>query len=970
MSVEFRIVIFYNENSGYETFGLTLKESIFKYIESKSKYSNCITFKAYTSEDPEINEFLETEFKTKQMKQKDFRKTRGYGYMLWKPFIINKEMNEMEKERTKEKTKTKKFLIYLDADMQINNFELFEKFLEFIEEKNKSIFFRVGEYTINNYKDKNWSRKDLISYFEKNNETRYTGEMSQIMSGIQIYNLNNDDTSYTTIQNLIRKYLDLTILYGNETSETSGSGGSGGSGSNCNCNDYQHRHDQSVLSCIINSGIYYRIDKPNYEIYNAPTQFGIEDNKKNTKFSIFKNNLNVFVNRGVSGNGIQKIPKVSIIVPTTGKNLGQLKRCLLSIQNQTYVNTECILVLDGISSSKKENIKQLLSSFQQKRVIRTFDLPMNVGRDGWYGYNTYASIPYLLRTTDWVVFLDEDNFVSPNHVQSYIKTIKQVRNLDWVYCLRKVIFNCQPKDFYIDNEKTKGKDFIFDSNSNLEFDLDFLPFYKDQQGFLEDNCESLGDKSSTIIHQNDYLVDTSCYFLKRNVAISSSPVWKVCVEKGIDGDRGMFSFLKKNFPNYTCSNEYTLYYQTGSGEKSVSYDFFIKGNQKVNRQGEFFSSKQQSVIENQNIKKQNQKPIIYLFHFSLEATEEVFLSRQKYTNTGKIDPDIVYKEWQMTLINELSKKYYLANGYTAMCKGGVPKGSTILVHLCAMETLPLKYILDPQNEFYKIIYTIEGPNIRHSKQWDYNFLNKFDKVYTYWEPLLENSNNSNNSNNKKFVYMPFIHRLDFSNPEQSTGLFLNGTKHCRKTICYVGENRNLAGNYFINTNGRGKKTKLTCLDILKRQHFVLEMSKRKMDIEVYGSDWEKENTKNIIKVVRNTTRYKDKEYNYQIFSRYTFTLIVENCDAEGYVSEKIYDALVAGSIPIYIAGENNINYRMKEILSNSNKKCYIDASNMTPEQLCNYINKLSFKQIKFMKESILKHREDILKKVSVNNYCF
>ena len=32
---------------------------------------------------------------------------------------------------------------------------------------------------------------------------------------------------------------------------------------------------------------------------------------------------------------------------------------------------------------------------------------------------------------------------------------------------------------------------------------------------------------------------------------------------------------------------------------------------------------------------------------------------------------------------------------------------------------------------------------------------------------------------------------------------------------------------------------------------------------------------------------------------YTFALIVENCDAQGYASEKLYDALIAGAIPLY-----------------------------------------------------------------------
>lgn len=36
-----------------------------------------------------------------------------------------------------------------------------------------------------------------------------------------------------------------------------------------------------------------------------------------------------------------------------------------------------------------------------------------------------------------------------------------------------------------------------------------------------------------------------------------------------------------------------------------------------------------------------------------------------------------------------------------------------------------------------------------------------------------------------------------------------------------------------------------------------------------------------------------------ILQGYTFAVIVENCDVEWYASEKLYDALLAGAIPLY-----------------------------------------------------------------------
>jgi hypothetical protein len=59
-----------------------------------------------------------------------------------------------------------------------------------------------------------------------------------------------------------------------------------------------------------------------------------------------------------------------------------------------------------------------------------------------------------------------------------------------------------------------------------------------------------------------------------------------------------------------------------------------------------------------------------------------------------------------------------------------------------------------------------------------------------------------------------------------------------------------------------------------------------------------------IKIENVTNRMFDDTNIYQFNSRFNFALIVENCNAVNYVSEKIYDAWVAGCIPIYF-GNNS-----------------------------------------------------------------
>ena len=84
--------------------------------------------------------------------------------------------------------------------------------------------------------------------------------------------------------------------------------------------------------------------------------------------------------------------------------------------------------------------------------------------------------------------------------------------------------------------------------------------------------------------------------------------------------------------------------------------------------------------------------------------------------------------------------------------------------------------------------------------------------------------------------------------------------------------------------------------------------------------------------------------------------------AEGYVSEKFYDALVAGCIPIYI-NRGNINNRL-----NIPKDCYIDGGKMTPEELNTLINNMSIGEVNKYKENIIQKRKDILSSVGPSAY--
>ena len=76
-------------------------------------------------------------------------------------------------------------------------------------------------------------------------------------------------------------------------------------------------------------------------------------------------------------------------------------------------------------------------------------------------------------------------------------------------------------------------------------------------------------------------------------------------------------------------------------------------------------------------------------------------------------------------------------------------------------------------------------------------------------------------------------------------------------------------------------------------------------IDVYGAGWD--STEHLPREFREAlmdfspvttaVEYKDKQV---LLSKYRFTLAIENFSFPGYVTEKIFDALAAGSIPVYL----------------------------------------------------------------------
>jgi hypothetical protein len=568
---------------------------------------------------------------------------------------------------------------------------------------------------------------------------------------------------------------------------------------------------------------------------------------------------------------------LTIITPTIGSEY--LKRCMDSVKNQSNQNFNYYIVTDGKKYEKNVNDIINDTNYNCQDNFKFLPLVENTGANGWNGHKIYISMAFLTNS-DYIMFLDEDNTLEPNHVESVMQVIKE-KQLDWTFTLRNII----------------------DKNDNF---------------ICQDNCESLGNLHHVWNNPNDYLVDVNCYCIKREVFIKHCLDFhkKARPENDIEVDRALYRSLSSssnsnNKYKFESTGLHTVNYRVGNRSDSVKAEFFLKGNE---------------------VMKTNNSKTIYVFHLDPNWTD-------KCISTNEFDYDsrrYLYEDGNKTMLYKLKEKgYRVLDGY----RNSIPSGSVCFFTIMDIKLFP-KNILE-RKDLKKICYLLEGPNSWHKDNYDYDTLNKyFDKIISYWEPLLSKN---------KVEYFPFVSRFDMTNKYHKE--IINKKRKYDKTIGMILANRPNNESYSING------IELKRLDWIRKE-LVLKLD----NVTVHGQGWDEINNHKYITIENIRNRMMDDTDIHQFYKRFNFALIIENCDALNYVSEKIYDAWVAGCIPIYYASNNSILDLPKD--------CYIDIKDFTNfDDLNNFINLLSEKDIDKYYENISKNIEQILNNVSPNRLC-
>ena len=224
-----------------------------------------------------------------------------------------------------------------------------------------------------------------------------------------------------------------------------------------------------------------------------------------------------------------------VITPTTGAP--ELVDAIKSVSTQTYTDVDHLIVCDG--EKFKVQTDCIVNKVCEGSGAQVCYLPYNTGGNGFYGHRIMAAFSHLVNH-DVVLFLDQDNWFEPTHVETLVNEIKMF-NLDWAYSLRKI-------------------------------------YDKDKTYICDDNCESLG-RWPVWVNDDAFLIDSSSYCFKTDFIRKVGHTW----DWGWGADRRFYTMVKDKLKhqNYTSTGKHTLCYRLGGNEGSVTGDFFVEGNKKI-----------------------------------------------------------------------------------------------------------------------------------------------------------------------------------------------------------------------------------------------------------------------------------------------------------------------------------------------------------------------------------------------------
>lgn len=185
---------------------------------------------------------------------------RGYGYWIWKPYLIYNRMIELRDGDG---------LLYLDAGCQLNLESLASRvrmrYYQHLAKKHGSLAWRLqpsfGWHE--DLSEKAWSKQKLLDKFKLSQDAL---DSNQIQASLMLFTKNSNNLEFCREWLELCRYDDYKLL-NDQNSESNYLG------------FQEHRHDQSIFSCLYKES--------NRKVINDQTWFAPDWEKDGKRFPIW-----------------------------------------------------------------------------------------------------------------------------------------------------------------------------------------------------------------------------------------------------------------------------------------------------------------------------------------------------------------------------------------------------------------------------------------------------------------------------------------------------------------------------------------------------------------------------------------------------------------------------------------------------------------------------------------------------------
>lgn len=241
----------------------------------------------------------------------------------------------------------------------------------------------------------------------------------------------------------------------------------------------------------------------------------------------------------------------------------------------------------------------------------------------------------------------------------------------------------------------------------------------------------------------------------------------------------------------------------------------------------------------------------------------------------------------------------------------------------------LKFIrMSPKN----ILYIFE-PKVVDKKMYEFAKLKTFNKVYTFDDDLIKNKRFS------KFYY---------PNPDIDKFPKIN-EKSKLKTVCLISANKCSSNDGELYSL---RRKAITFFDGFDNYFDLYGKGFDQNIVSCFGDNILQRILRRLF--LRNHQNFLINNYRgiaknkIETVSRYKYSFVTENSKAQkGYITEKIFDSFIAGTIPIYFGPENITDYIPQN--------CFIDFRKFDSlYSLKSYIDQISTKEYNYFLDNIIR----------------